>query len=653
MKKVFILLALAFSACSFAQTKYFIYFKDKGETGKTALAKESPSYKSTLSALTEKCIERRTKTLGKENILTEDDIPVCEDYINRVKNEGIKIENTLKWFNAVTAFLTVKQAVLISGFDFVLKVEPVKTIRSAFTPGKDKALAKSAAIKAVDPVYADSYSQLALSDITAVHAKGITGKGVVIGLLDSGFGWKTHSGIKNANVKGEYDFVFHDVVTSDESEDAKGQQNHGTAVLSTIAANAPGIMMGAAYDASFYLAKTEYVPTETKTEEDNFAAGVEWLESRGVDIASTSLGYNIFDDDIGSYAYSDMDGKTAICTKAYEKAFSLGMLTVSSAGNEGNNSWKYITTPADGFNVLAAGSVTDENVIAASSSRGPTYDKRIKPDVTAQGVNDIAASAGTVNGYSYWSGTSFAAPIVCGAAALLLSAYPNLTNTQARYILMTTAKNSAAPNNDIGYGLVSAAKAISFPNIGKTGDNFVIKKIFLKNNGVKNNLVKLFISDDGVNFSQAEITYDNALYYSSVLQKYSENKKIYFYFDYTDTLNNNIREPENQFYSFIYGSADIKISGVNSEVSDYLMSQNYPNPFNGITNIEFTASEDGPAAIKIYDILGREIKTVYRQNVSKGTYNLRFYLTSLASGVYFYRLELNGKTLTKKMILNK
>ena len=94
--------------------------------------------------------------------------------------------------------------------------------------------------------------------------------------------------------------------------------------FSTIAAYKPGEIIGAAYSAEFYLAKTEYVPTETRTEEDNFAAGVEWLESKGVDVMTTSLGYNTFDNTIGSYTYKDMNGQTAVCTKSLRNGIFTG-----------------------------------------------------------------------------------------------------------------------------------------------------------------------------------------------------------------------------------------------------------------------------------------------------------------------------------------
>ena len=165
------------------------------------------------------------------------------------------------------------------------------------------------------------------------------------------------------------------------------------------------------------------------------------MEGYGVDVTSSSLGYSIFDPSTFSYTYRDMDGKTTIVTRAAELSFNRGVVTVTSAGNEGNFSWFYITAPADGINTLGIGAVDNNNEVAGFSSRGPSSDGRIKPDVAAQGVGVYGASAGIFNGYVYRNGTSVAAPIASGIAALLLSAHPHLLNSQVRNILFETSDN--------------------------------------------------------------------------------------------------------------------------------------------------------------------------------------------------------------------
>ena len=189
--------------------------------------------------------------------------------------------------------------------------------------------------------------------------------------------------------------------------------DHGTYVFSILAGIVDSVLIGPAFNSSFILAKTEDIRSETHIEEDNYAAALIWMENLGVDITTSSLGYNIFDSGY-SYTYADMNGRTTIVTKAAELAFQRGVSTFTSAGNEGNNSWGYILAPADGFNTIAVGAVNDLGNVAGFSSHGPTYDGRIKPEVVAHGVNVYGAVSGTNNGYQFNNGTSAAAPIASG-----------------------------------------------------------------------------------------------------------------------------------------------------------------------------------------------------------------------------------------------
>ena len=111
-----------------------------------------------------------------------------------------------------------------------------------------------------------------------------------------------------------------------------------------------------------------------------------------------------------------------IKTKGAEIACSRGMLLVNSAGNSGNNSWKYISAPADANSVLTIGAVNGNREIASFSSFGPSSDGRIKPEVLSQGQNVYV-----INGQgniAISNGTSFSAPIIAGAAACLWEAFP-------------------------------------------------------------------------------------------------------------------------------------------------------------------------------------------------------------------------------------
>ena len=235
--------------------------------------------------------------------------------------------------------------------------------------------------------------------------KELHGNGIIIGILDSGFKWKGHESLINANVISEYDFIFKDSVTENQAGDRSDQHSHGTQVFSVIGGYKDSVLIGAAFNSSFILAKTEDLRSESHLEEDNYAAALIWMESLGVDVTTSSVGYNIFDDSVFSYKYSDMNGKTTIVTKAAELAFQRGIVTLSAAGNEGDDPWFHIIAPADGFNTIGVGAVTSNNQLANFSSRGPTSDGRIKPEIVAQGVGVFFASTSGFNTYSSGNGT--------------------------------------------------------------------------------------------------------------------------------------------------------------------------------------------------------------------------------------------------------
>ena len=143
-----------------------------------------------------------------------------------------------------------------------------------------------------------------------------------------------------------------------------------------------------------------------------------------------------------------------------DRAASLGVVVVTSAGNEGNSSWRYITPPADADSVIAVGAATPLGMRASFSSVGPTADGRIKPDVAAQGTEIVYASPG--GGYGFGgSGTSFSAPLVTGVVAQLLQARPSLTPIGVRDALRSTASQASAPDNFLGWGIVDGPAALA------------------------------------------------------------------------------------------------------------------------------------------------------------------------------------------------
>lgn len=644
----------------FPQTKYFIYFKNKGVEREERLLKSNPLYKSAIALLSEKSIERRIKNMGEEEFITYEDLPIPEDYVSQIEKLGVKIENKLRWFNAITSYLTDREKEEILNFPFVDKIELVKkfVFRSPDLENPTTFLKQSSSSYLFD--YGPSFDQLQLSDVPAVHTKGITGADVLIGLLDTGFNWKNHESLRDANVIAEYDFIFHDLSTEDDSLDAPAQHNHGTLVFSIIGGFKEGSLIGAAFGSDFILAKTEDIRSEKHIEEDNYAAALEWMEGYGVDVTSSSLGYSTFDSPEFSYTYKDMDGKTTIVTRAAELAFRRGVVTVTSAGNEGNNSWRYIIAPADGINILGIGAVDNNNQEASFSSRGPTYDGRIKPDVVTQGVSVYCANASNFSGYITASGTSVAAPTASGIAALLLSAHPYLKNTQVRNILLETSDNSLEPNNDRGYGLISAVKAIEFPNLQKVGGTYSLNKIFLNNENIDPQTVNIYYSNNGVDYITKQMEYDGNLRYTYKLPFLFNDDLVEFYFSYSDLNGTVFREPVNNNYKFYYGSLEIYLN-LNPQMTytDYIVSEPYPNPFypvlNTFTSISIKSSGNENLTIRIIDPLGQQV-SYYSTVTNNDEYRFDWYGkldngVLVASGVYYLLIDLNGKKFTRNLVL--
>ncbi len=577
MKKFIFLLLFGITSTGISQSKYFIYFIDKGMESLETLEKNSRNYNSALSLLSEKSIERRIKNMGKENIITFDDLPLHSDYILKIEQLGIKIENKLRWFNAATAYLNEEEKNKLANLSIVNRIEPVRkfVFKSPELETPSSYFKQSSVLFAYD--YGQSFGQLQLSDIPAVHSKGITGEGVLLGLLDTGFNWKNHESLKDATVVTEYDFVFKDFLTANDSLDNPNQHNHGTLVFSIVGGFKEGSLIGSAFGSQFILAKTEDIRSEKHIEEDNYAAALEWMESYGVDITSSSLGYSIFDSPEFSYNYSDMDGETTIVTKASELAFRRGVITITSAGNEGATFWRYILAPADGKNILAIGAVNNDNQVAAFSSRGPSYDGRIKPDVVTQGVSVYCANANDYSGYITASGTSVSAPIASGIASLLLSAYPHLKNTQVRSIFFESADNNLSPDNERGYGLVSTVKAIEFPNLKASDGTYILNKMFITKENIFPQTVFIHYSTNGVDYEEKQMEFDDNLKYSVRLPYFFNDELINFYFTYDDSTGALYREPVSSNYKFYYGSLDISLNlSTKKTFSDFIVSDPYP-----------------------------------------------------------------------------
>jgi hypothetical protein len=656
MRLILFLLTFLIFSNAFTQEKYLIYFKDKGENNKEYF-KKSAIEQNLLQLFSEKAIERRKKTIGNE-IFLYGDYPIYQPYIKNLEENGIRIINKLNWFNAVSCYLNNEQIQLVKTLPFVEKIEKVKVFKNS-SP-KNESESDFSLNKSLNN-YGPSFGQLNLSDIPAVHAKGITGRGVIIGLLDSGFRWKTHEAIQNTDVIAEYDFVFRDSVTANDTSDHPAQDVHGTMILGIIAGKKDGQLYGASYDSKFILAKTEDVRSETRVEEDNYAAALEWMERLGVDVTSSSLGYSEFDNPDESYTYQDMNGQKTIVARAVDSAFVRGVVTVTAAGNEYSTPWKYIVSPADAKYVIAVGAVYPDGSITSFSSRGPTSDGRIKPDVCAQGSSVYTVQTGTLANYTYASGTSASTPIVAGIAALLISHYPEINQYQVRDAIRNTASQAERPDTVYGWGIASAKKALSYPLLVKAENSYKLFKSFFLENEIDS--VKLVIMTD---YNQTIMFNDKMVKESSVkfsvhLPYYLNEDDVYkFYFVYYMN-GQEFREPLDPKQNYSFQISSLKVFPAKqslNQVNDFVLDQNYPNPFIDKTTIRFALPEQDWVTIEIYDILGRKVRTLIKDvGISRGVHDwvtwdgTDDYGNLVADGIYFYRFKSFQFNQTKKLIL--
>jgi len=461
MKKIVLVLFIALVAGntqSHAQfSRYIVRLKDKGTN---PFSISNPS-----QYLTARSIQRRTR-YGLS--IDSTDLPITPRYIDSIRLAGaVTILNTSKWLNQVAIQTTDAAALIkISSFPFVISTGPIAARPGPGDRPVNKQLdAPNSGITQDPPPsiitadyysYGQSYGQVHLHNGEFLHNRGFRGQGMQMAVLDAGFyhylSLPTFDSIRNNNqVLGTWDFVAGNASVDED-------HTHGMNCLSTIAANMPGIFMGTAPKASFYLYRTEDAATEYPIEEQNWIAGMERADSLGVDITSTSLGYFNFDNPVFDYTYANMDGNTTISAKGADLAAKKGMLLVLAAGNEGGSAWHYIITPSDADSVMAVGAVSTSGVVGGFSSYGPSSDGQVKPSVAAVGVNAVIANPS--NGLpTFGSGTSFACPNMAGLTTCLWQAFPEINNMGIITTMQQAATKANNPDNRVGYGIPDMKKA--------------------------------------------------------------------------------------------------------------------------------------------------------------------------------------------------
>lgn len=430
MKSLFILALLTlFSPFCFAisDTKYWIYLKDKDQNGQPAVSEQTLK-------------NREARGLP---LFDSTDLPLKSDYVSTLSKASVQIIQQSKWLNAVSAQLSPEALQKIKELPFVKEVVKMDS---------DFFIARSSPLPS--PAMLAPVMQQVQSDVFT--SQQITGKGVTIGVIDAGFYGADSSDLlahlfTKKKIQGIRDYVKPEQEGEKLYSVAESYSDmHGTEVLSAISGidKREHIQYGMALNSKFYLARTDYSLREWRGEEDNWIAALEWMDSLGVKLVNTSLGYaRGFTDPSENYDPIQMDGKTTAISRAAQlAAVEKGMLLIVSAGNEGEDkSWRIITAPADAKGVLSVGATNQQQWTRIGySSIGPESLDYLKPNVSC---------------YSLY-GTSLSAPVITGFAACLMEQNPHLSNKQLIDIIEKSAHLYPFGNNYVGYGVPLASRAL-------------------------------------------------------------------------------------------------------------------------------------------------------------------------------------------------
>lgn len=441
-RPLFLLLTVLLTRLLFAQTApatYWVQFTNKDHTPYSLFQPEE--------YLSQRALDRRER----QHIAIDSlDLPIDPSYIAQLMAAGdFQLLNRSKWFNAVTIRST--DTLALDSLDLLPFIHEVRmTVDGKPRPARHP-LKLGGGAKTYEAAYGTSFRQIEMMNGHLLHSAGnAKGEGMLIGVLDSGF--------EDADIlPGLADLRARNgiVLTRDMVEpggNVYAEHYHGRSVLSVMAGHVEGKLLGTAPMADYVLVRTENAASEYLVEEDNWVSGAELCDSIGCDVLNTSLGYTTFDDTAQDHSYTDLNGLTSHMTLAADIATRKGMIPVNSAGNSGTNSWHYIGVPADAFDILAVGAVNNDRMVASFSSRGPSADGRVKPDVSATGLGTIGLNSGGEDAGPI-NGTSFSSPLVAGLVACLWQLHPLRTAHEIMDAVRRSASQYHQPDNDLGYGI--------------------------------------------------------------------------------------------------------------------------------------------------------------------------------------------------------
>ena len=441
-----LLTATLASGQQIADSTYWVYFTDKANNGY--------QYDQPYDFLSERSVQRRAwQGLG----VGLSDEPLTSAYVDALVALGAEVRHVSRWLNGVAMinadedlFQEVLALPFVDTFAWIPESQalwfPPPPSGERFEPPLESPLEYS---------YGVAKEQILQVDMDLLHNEGYRGQGVWVAVLDAGFRNvdslpSFESMISEGRLLGTRNFV-------NDSSVFRLVNSHGMMVLSIIGGDWDGYMMGTAPAASYFLCTTENVHSETHLEEIAWIEAAEYMDSLGFDVFNTSLGYSDMDSTEFDYTYSDMDGHSILMSRAASMLASKGIILCNSAGNEGNSSWYRITAPSDAKDIICVGAVDSLGNIASFSSRGPSFDGRVKPELVAMGrLTGIQYING---GLARGSGTSFSSPVMTGSVASLWQAYPELPARELIQIIRNTGDRFDNPDATYGYGVPSFARA--------------------------------------------------------------------------------------------------------------------------------------------------------------------------------------------------
>jgi subtilisin family serine protease len=436
---IMILVSTGALAQEIAPGAYWVYFSDKEGI---AFQIDQPE-----QFLSERSINRRAM---QGLAVDHHDLPVSSGYLQALRDLDVEVKHVSRWLNGIAMTgmnESTFQEVLLLPFTDTIPWEPLRD--DLYFPPKSGMPRFDLPLES-DPGfdYGIATEQVSQVRTDALHELGYTGKGVWIGVLDAGFynmdSLPSFSTLYDeGRILGERNYV-------NESSIYELSSSHGMSVSSIMAGEWNGNLVGTAPHAHYLLCSTENSDQETRLEEIAWIEAAEYADSLGVDVLNTSLGYSDFDGVSYDYSYRDMDGRSSYISRAASLCAQRGMILCNSAGNSGNDDWFYITAPADAIDILAVGAVDSTNVLTNFSSSGPSFDARIKPDVTAMGERTgIQYRDGRL---ARGNGTSFASPVMAGSVATLWQAFPELPARDLIHMIRQSGHRSLNPDSNYGFG---------------------------------------------------------------------------------------------------------------------------------------------------------------------------------------------------------